>query len=130
MTKKLKKGQLEIMNSELMPVENKYPNRDYIVQISLPEFTCLCPMYGYPDFATINVTYIPDKYIIELKSIKLYINKFRDEEMFHEAAINKILDDLVGKIDPRWIKVEGDFNRRGNVKTIVTVEHFKKGYKK
>jgi len=130
MTKKLKKGQLEIMNSELMPVENKYPNRDYIVQISLPEFTCLCPMYGYPDFATINVTYIPDKYIIELKSIKLYINKFRDEEMFHEAAINKILDDLVEKIDPRWIKVEGDFNRRGNVKTIVTVEHFKKGYKK
>ena len=85
-------------------------------------------MYGYPDFATINVTYIPDDFIVELKSIKLYINKFRNEGIYHEEAVNKIMDDLVRTINPRWIKVEGDFNRRGNVKTIVTAEHTKKGY--
>lgn len=117
-----------IENAKLDPIPNKYPDRDYEVFISLPEFTAMCPVYGYPDFATINVTYIPDEYIVELKSIKLYINSFRDKGIYHEEAVNKIMDDLVQTINPRWIKVEGDFNRRGNVKTIVTAEHTKKGY--
>jgi len=128
MTEKIKKGQKEIQNAKLMAVPNRYPDRDYLVKISLPEFTCLCPMYGYPDFATINVTYIPDQSVVELKSIKLYINKFRDQGIYHEEVANLILDDLVKTIQPRWMQVEGDFNRRGNVKTIVTTEYTKEGY--
>jgi len=122
----VKKGQQEIEESKLTAVDNKYPDREYEVNISLPEFTCLCPMTGYPDFALIKVNYIPDKKIIELKSLKLYINKFRDAELFHEEAVNKILDDLVTLCHPRWIEVIGDFNPRGNVKTIVKAEHGKK----
>ncbi len=123
------KGQKLIENAKPEPIPNKYPDRDYEVFISLPEFTAMCPVYGYPDFATINVTYIPDEYIVELKSIKLYINSFRDKGIYHEEAVNKIMDDLIKTIDPRWIKVEGDFNRRGNVKTIVTAEHTKEGFR-
>ncbi|MCD6117983.1 NADPH-dependent 7-cyano-7-deazaguanine reductase QueF [bacterium] len=119
----LKRGQREIRDSKLTVVENHYPGRDYQVDITLPEFTCLCPISGYPDFAAIHVTYIPDKKIIELKSLKLYINKFRDEEMFHEAVVNKILEDLVSVAKPRYMKVVGDFNPRGNVKTVVTAEY-------
>ncbi len=122
----MKKGQQEIKESRLTAVDNKYPDREYEVNISLPEFTCLCPITGYPDFAIIKVNYIPDKKIIELKSLKLYINKFRDAELFHEEAVNKILDDLVNLCHPRWIEVIGDFNPRGNVKTIVRAEHGKK----
>ncbi len=121
----LKRGQKEIMESKLSPVENQYPDRDYEVSITLPEFTCLCPISGYPDFATIHVKYVPDKYIIELKSIKLYINKFRDQSIFHEESVNRILDDLVEAIGPRWIEVTGDFNPRGNVHTVVKVEYKK-----
>ncbi len=95
MGKALKHGQKVILENQLTPVENKYPERDYEVSITLPEFTCLCPISGYPDFATIYVRYIPDKYIIELKSIKLYINKFRGQNIFHEESVNLILDDLV-----------------------------------
>jgi len=119
----LKKGTREILESKLMVVDNQYPDRDYQVDVTLPEFTCLCPITGYPDFAVIRVTYVPDKHIIELKSLKLYINKFRDQEMFHEAVVNKILDDLVKISKPRYMKVTGDFNPRGNVKTVVTVEY-------
>ncbi|MFO7890603.1 MAG: preQ(1) synthase [bacterium] len=122
----MKKGQREIRESKLTAVDNKYPDRNYEVNISLPEFTCLCPMTGYPDFAIIKVNYIPDKKIIELKSLKLYINKFRDTELFHEEAVNKILDDLVNLCHPRWIEVIGDFNPRGNVKTIVKAKHGEK----
>jgi 7-cyano-7-deazaguanine reductase len=124
--KKVKKGEREIKESKLTAVDNKYPHRDYEVNISLPEFTCLCPLTGYPDFAIIKVNYVPDKKIIELKSLKLYINKFRNAELFHEEAVNKILDDLVSVCKPRWMEVMGDFNPRGNVKTIVTAEHGQK----
>ena len=122
------KGQIEIEKAKLVSIPNKYPGRDYEIFISIPEFTCLCPIYGYPDFATINISYIPDEFIIELKSIKLYINKFRNEGIYHEEAVNKIMDDLISAINPRWIEVEGNFNRRGNVKTIVTVEHSKESF--
>ena len=96
---------------------------DYEIHIDLPEFTCLCPMTGYPDFAIIRVTYIPDKTILELKSLKLYINKYRDQEIFHEEAVNKILDDLVSVCHPRWMELVGDFNPRGNVKTKICAEY-------
>jgi len=121
----LKKGQKKIRKSTLTAVENKYPRRDYEVSITLPEFTCLCPMTGYPDFATIHVTYVPDKLLLELKSVKLYINKFRDQEVFHEEATNKILEDLATACQPRWMEVVGDFNPRGNVKTVVRAEYKK-----
>jgi 7-cyano-7-deazaguanine reductase len=125
-----KKGELEIQQSRLAAVENRYPKRDYEISVTLPEFTCLCPMTGYPDFAVIRVRYIPDKTIIELKSLKLYINRFRNESIFHEEAVNRILEDLVACCQPRWMEVIGDFNPRGNVKTVVRTEHnpdFKKG---
>ena len=125
MSKALKKGQIEIRDSRLKAVENKYSHRDYEIHIDLPEFTCLCPMTGYPDFAIIRVTYIPDKTILELKSLKLYINKYRDQEIFHEEAVNKILDDLVSVCHPRWMELVGDFNPRGNVKTEIRAEYKK-----
>lgn len=125
MPEKPKKGTQEIKNARLTAVPNQHPDRDYEVSITLPEFTCLCPITGYPDFGTIHVKYIPDQFIIELKSIKLYINQFRDREIFHEAGVNQILDDLVSCIHPRWMEVTGDFNPRGNVKTVVRVEHKK-----
>lgn len=125
MAEELKRGQREILENKLTPVENRYPDRDYEVSITLPEFTCLCPISGYPDFATIYITYIPDQYIIELKSIKLYVNKFRDQNIFHEESVNLILDDLVKAIQPRWMQVKGDFNPRGNVHTVVKVEYKK-----
>jgi 7-cyano-7-deazaguanine reductase len=117
------KGILEILNAKLAAVPNQYPDRDTEVSITLPEFTCLCPITGYPDFATIRVRYIPDRDIVELKSLKLYINRFRDQSLFHEAVTNRILDDLVACVHPRWMEVVGDFNPRGNVKTVVRVEH-------
>jgi 7-cyano-7-deazaguanine reductase len=125
-----KKGEIEIRKAKLKAVKNQFPKRDYQVEITLPEFTCLCPITGYPDFAVIHVNYIPDKLIIELKSLKLYINKFRNKEMFHEAAVNLILEDLVEVCKPRWIEVTGDFNPRGNVKTIVRAQNQKEGFQK
>ena len=105
-------------NLEAKP--NPSPGRDYEVEISSPEFTCLCPMTGQPDFATINVTYVPDAHIIELKSFKLYLWSYRNEGIFHEKAVNQILDDLVAAITPKRITVQGDFNVRGGVYTTVT----------
>lgn len=125
MAEPLKKGEREIRDAKLTPVPNQYFDRDYEVSISLPEFTCKCPITGYPDFATIHIKYCPDKTIVELKSLKLYINQFRNQSHFHEAVVNKILDDMVACIHPRWMQIEGDFNPRGNVKTTVRVE-FKK----
>ncbi len=123
MARTLKKGELEIRKSKLTVVENKYPHRDYEISITLPEFTCLCPMTGYPDFAVIRVRYIPDKTLIELKSLKLYINRFRNDSLFHEEAVNRILEDLVACCRPRWMELVGDFNARGNVKTVIRAEH-------
>lgn len=125
MGEKLKRGQKAIQQSRLRAVGNQYSDRDYEVNISLPEFTCLCPISGYPDFATIHVKYIPDKHIVELKSLKLYINKYRDQSVFHEEVVNRILDDLVALVRPRWMEVTGDFNPRGNVKTVVTARYEK-----
>jgi 7-cyano-7-deazaguanine reductase len=126
MDKKLKRGQIDIRDAKLAAVPNQYPDRDYEVSITLPEFTCLCPITGYPDFASIHVRYVPGNKIVELKSLKLYINRFRDQSHFHEAVVNKILDDLVALDRPRWMEVTGDFNPRGNVKTVVRTEYGRK----
>jgi len=111
---KIKEAVLEIW-------ENPSPERDYEINISLPEFTCLCPRSGYPDFAAIAINYVPGKKIVELKSLKLYLNSFRDVPISHEAATNKIYAELQKKLKPKFLEVIGDFNPRGNVKTIIKV---------
>src|ERR1700716_1626781 len=117
-----------IAESRLEAVPNGTSNRDYEIDFTLPEFTCLAPDSGFPDFATIRIRYIPAQKLVELKSLKLYINRFRDQGVFHEAAVNRILDDLVALLDPRFMEVIGDFNVRGNIKTVVTARHAQKGY--
>jgi 7-cyano-7-deazaguanine reductase len=119
------KGELEIEQAKLFALDNRTPARKYRVNFECPEFTCLCPMTGFPDFATIIIDYVPHLKIVELKSLKLYINKFRSEHVFHEDVVNRILDDLVAVLDPWEIEVKGDFNVRGNIKTVVTARHEK-----
>ncbi len=118
----MKYGQKAIMEAKLEPWPNPSPERDYLVEISFPEFTCLCPRSGYPDFATILIEYVPDEYIVELKSLKLYLNSFRDCPISHEEATNRIFDDLYRAIRPKSLKVIGDFHPRGNVHTVITVK--------
>jgi 7-cyano-7-deazaguanine reductase len=124
----MKYGARMVAESTLEAVDNDYPDRDYEVHFTIPEFTCLAPNSGFPDFAVIDIRYIPDRRLVELKSLKLYINKFRDQEVFHEGAVNRILDDIVALIQPRWMEVVGDFNVRGNIKTVITARHVAEGY--
>ena len=102
---------------------NPNPERDYEIAISTPEFTCVCPMTGQPDFATISIRYVPDQRCVELKSLKLYLWSYRDEGAFHEQVTNRILDDLIAAIAPRRATVEGDFNVRGGLHTVVTASY-------
>lgn len=118
-------GEKEIEESKLEAWPNPAPDRDYEVEITFPEFTCLCPRSGYPDFATIKIRYIPDKLIVELKSLKLYLNKYRNVYISHEEATNKIFDDLKILLEPKFLEVIGDFNPRGNVKTVIKVSYTK-----
>ena len=104
---------------ELESFSNPAPQRDYEIRFDCPEFTCLCPRTGQPDFATIRVRYVPDKLCVELKSLKLYLGSYRSEGAFHEAVTNRILDDLVALLQPREMRVEGDFMVRGGIHTIV-----------
>ncbi len=117
----MKYGAEAIKQAKLELWPNPSPDRDYVIDISYPEFTCLCPRSGYPDFATIRVTYTPDKKVVELKSLKLYLNSFRDRGVSHEAVTNLIFDVLKKNLKPRTLEVVGDFNVRGNVKTVVRV---------
>ena len=112
-------------SKEIDIFQNPNPERDYEIKMECPEFTCLCPKTGQPDFAVITVSYVPDKLCIELKSFKLYLWSFRDEGGFHEKVVNQICDDLVSACKPRKIKVVGDFNVRGGIYTTVTVEYVK-----
>jgi 7-cyano-7-deazaguanine reductase len=125
----LKRGQKEILESQLEVFENKSPQRNYEITITNPEFTCLCPRSGYPDFATITLRYVPDQSCLELRSYKLFINKFRGRGIFHEEAVNEILDQLVKVVKPRYMIVEGDFNPRGNIHTVVKAEYRSPEYK-
>ena len=122
-------GQRQIAAAELEAVPNPAPQRDYLIACASPEFTCLCPRSGFPDFATIRLRYVPDRSIVELKSLKLYLNRYRDEHAFHEAVVNRIADDLASCIDPHWLELTGDFNVRGNVKTVITVVRQQDGYR-
>ncbi len=120
-----KYGEREIAEGELITFPNPRIGRRYKVEISLPEFTCKCPFSGYPDFATIELTYVPNEKVVELKALKLYINSYRDRYISHEESVNQILDDFVAAADPLEIKVRGDFKPRGNVHTVIEVEHTK-----
>ena len=104
---------------------NQYSEREYSIYLSVPEFTCICPKTGLPDFAAINVTYSPNKTCLELKSFKYYIIAYRDVGIFHEHLVNKILDDIVNACHPRWAKVEGIVNARGGIHTTVVAEYKK-----
>jgi 7-cyano-7-deazaguanine reductase len=121
-------GEEQVQNARLESFENRTRHRDYEIAFTCPEFTCLCPLSGFPDFATIYFRYVPDERCVELKSLKLYINRFRNEYVFHEDVVNRILDDFIAEIDPKWVEVVGDFNVRGNIKTVITARHQKAGY--
>jgi 7-cyano-7-deazaguanine reductase len=110
-------------SKELEIFNNPSPERDYTIRIHLPEFTCLCPKTGQPDFATLDLEYVPEQSCIELKSLKLYIWSFRDEGAFHEAVTNEILSDLVKACNPRFMRLTAEFNVRGGVYTTVVAEH-------
>ena len=112
-------------SKDLQSFPNPNPERDYEISFEAPEFTCLCPMTGQPDFATIRIRYVPDAKCVELKSLKLYLWSYRDEGAFHEAVTNRIAGDLISLLDPRFIEVEGDFYVRGGIRTKVKVEHRK-----
>ena len=118
-----KYGALAIEANELVTWPNPSPNRRYMVSMDIPEFTCVCPQSGFPDFAVMKIRYQPKDLVVELKSLKLYINGYRDVAISHEAVTNKILDDLVDLLHPHWMRVTGDFNVRGNIKTIIYAEH-------
>jgi 7-cyano-7-deazaguanine reductase len=108
---------------------NPQPGRDYTIRIKAPEFTCLCPKTGQPDFATLHLEYVPEKLCVELKALKLYLWSFRDEGCFHERATNDILDDLVKATKPRFMRLTAEWYVRGGIYTTVVAEHRKKGWK-
>jgi len=110
-------------SKKLEAFPNRTPGRYYRVTLAADEFTCLCPMTGQPDFASLLVQYVPDQMVVESKSFKLYLWSFRDEGVFHEHVINQILDDLVHTLDPHWCRVTGVFNIRGGIKITVDAEH-------
>jgi len=107
---------------------NPSPDRDYTIRMRIPEFTCLCPQTGQPDFATLELEYVPDAKCVELKSLKLYIWSYRNEGAFHEAVTNRILDDLVQLMRPRFIRLKAEFNVRGGIYTTVVAEHRRRGW--
>ncbi|WP_107668691.1 preQ(1) synthase [Cyanothece sp. BG0011] len=121
----LKYGEREIEEGKLITFPNPRIGRYYTINITLPEFTCKCPFSGYPDFATLHLTYVPNEKVVELKAIKLYINRYRDRYISHEESVNQILDDFVAACDPLEVTLKGDFNPRGNVHTVVEVHHKK-----
>ncbi len=124
-TLEMKYGERQIEQGQLITFPNPRVGRRYDIHITLPEFTCKCPFSGYPDFATIHITYVPDQRVVELKAIKLYINSYRDRYISHEESVNQILDDFVAACDPEEVHIKGDFSPRGNVHTVIEVRHKK-----
>ena len=116
-------------SKSLASFPNPSPGRDYLIRMQIPEFTCLCPMTGQPDFATLFLDYVPDRKCVELKSLKLYLWSFRDEGTFHEAVTNRIADDLVKLLSPRLLRLAAQFFARGGITTSIVVEHRKVGWK-
>ena len=115
-------------SKELDTFDNPQPGRDYTIRIRIPEFTCLCPKTGQPDFATLHLEYIPEEKCVELKALKMYIWSYRDEGAFHEAVTNQILDDLVAATQPRFMRLTAEFNVRGGIYTTVVAEHRASGW--
>ena len=115
-------------SKQLEVFDNPQPDKDYTIRIRMPEFTCLCPKTGQPDFATLHLEYVPDMSCIELKSLKLYVWSFRDEGAFHEAVTNQILADMVAACEPRFMRLTAEFGVRGGIYTTVVVEHKKPGW--
>lgn len=120
-----KYGTIAIEENKLESFPNRTTVRRYTIEFTCPEFTCLCPRSGFPDFATIRIKYVPDRKCVELKSLKLYINSFRDKHVFHEDVTNVIIQDLIDLLDPWEIQVVGDFTVRGNIHTVITATHSK-----
>ena len=118
-------GEIAIEEAELERFPNRTHVRKYTIEFTCPEFTCVCPRSGFPDFATIRIKYVPDQYCVELKSLKLYINGFRNKKVFHEDVTNVIIQDMIDLLDPHEITVVGDFTVRGNIHTVVTATHSK-----
>ncbi len=121
----MKYGEKEIKSFDVATDLEIWPNKHkkaYLVKVTLPEFMCLCPRSGYPDFATIYLEYIPDKWVVELKAIKLYINSFMTRHISHEDSANEIYDVLYEKLSPKWMKLTADFNPRGNVHTVIEID--------
>ncbi len=121
-------GEKEIKEFDINKEENFWPNehkKNYTIDIELPEFMCKCPRSGYPDFATIYLSYIPNEKVIELKALKLYINSFMDRYISHENATNEIYDTLYNKLKPKWMRIRADFNPRGNVHTVIEIDSSK-----
>jgi len=114
--------------SQLEVFDNPSPARDYTIRINIPEFTCLCPKTGQPDFAMLDLEYVPDERCIELKSLKLYIHSYRDVGAFHEAVANRIVDDLAAALTPRFMRLSAHFNVRGGLYTTVVAEHRAQGW--
>jgi 7-cyano-7-deazaguanine reductase len=112
------------IDNDLEVWSNKH-NRNYLIKMTLPEFSCLCPRSGYPDYATIYLEYTPDKYVVELKAMKLYINSFRNKYISHEDSANEIYEVLQNKIKPKYLKVVADYNPRGNVHTVIEIDSLK-----
>ncbi len=106
--------------TELETFDNQFPGRDYVIEIVCPEFTSVCPKTGQPDFGTLTITYTPDVKCVELKSLKLYLQRFRNEGIFYEHVTNRILDDLTAVLEPRWLQLVADFSPRGGITTRVT----------
>lgn len=115
-------------NRKLPTFASPSPERDFLIRMQIPEFTCLCPMTGQPDFATLYLDYVPDRRCVELKGLKLYIWSFRNEGAFHEAVTNRILDDLVAAVKPRFMRLTARFYVRGGIFTTVVAEHRKRGW--
>ena len=116
-------------SKHLRTFANPAPERDYRIQMEIPEFTCLCPMTGQPDFAVLSLEYVADRLCVELKSLKLYVWSYRNEGAFHEAVTNRICDDLVKALRPRHLRLTAKFNVRGGIYTTVVAEHRKRGWK-
>ena len=116
-------------SEELELFDNPNPEKDYTIHISIPEFTCLCPKTGQPDFATLELAYVPDQHCVELKALKMYIWSFRDKGAFHEAVTNEIVDDLVNACQPRYLRLTSNFNVRGGIYTKVVSDYRKPGWK-
>ena len=116
-------------SKRLQTFANPSPRRDYRICMEIPEFTCLCPLTGQPDFATLSLEYVPDRLCVELKSLKLYVWSFRGQGAFHEDVTNRILEDLVKATQPRFMRLTAKFNVRGGICTSVVAEHRKRGWK-